>query len=128
MASHENNDEEEVKQPEDADQQRERREFLRTAGKAGVAAGLAHFMLLGGGVQKALAQQDTDCAEIANDVCRPSVENPDTCQANEGIPNTETGDSCKPAEDPDECSLPPYTVASGDQCPGQMSGDPDRVD
>lgn len=99
-----------------------RRDFLKRAGKTGIGAGLASFLLVGGPVKKALAAADNcvypyDESE-GEDVCVPYPnDNPDLCAS-----NRDTGDECKPSyEDTDWCANDGTT---GDQCPGG-AGDSD---
>jgi len=111
-----------------------RRQFLGNVGKAAMAGGLAHFLLLGRKAKKALAAGDICPAPYTNppDVCDPSDSNQDNCSP-EGAPSTvdecsaagdydrcdisgptEAGDLCNVSGD--RCTYAPYTAAAGDVC------------
>jgi hypothetical protein len=116
----------------------ERRQFIQKAGKAGLSAGLAHFLLVGGQARDAFAQADncqspytdsSDGCTVGNpDVCDPSdYATGDECVGYSGDsdacgPNGSTGDKCNGTSgDTDTCNSTPGTMTmppseSGDLC------------
>ena len=96
-----------------------RRRFLAKAGLAGAAAGLAHFMLLGGDTKKVFAANDA-CAtspftEAAGDVCAVSQSDDDKCVV---VGTTELGDECREQDDDEDTCTVVGRVVVGDECPG----------
>lgn len=101
-----------------------RRDFLKQAGRTGVGAGLASFLLVGGPVKKALAAAD-NCVypydeSKGEDVCEPTADpattNPDVCDPIDGT----KGDLCPaPSQyDRDVCVIRSSSpvVEAGDLC------------
>lgn len=87
----------------------DRREFMQQAGKAGIAGGLASFLLVGGVPKGAFAAEDDPaCAapydSNAGDTCQPITEaNPDLCPTtplDENSNGTVSGDECTPNPGP----------------------------
>lgn len=122
-----------------------RRRFLGKLGLAGVSAGLAHFLVLGGG-DKAWATI-ADCTPTPDSCPRPSswfsdrcsgAKLPDTCHADGddngdacGSGTDDSADACYEAnpgsgydtcaenvDNPDVCAGPPYNTGNGDECNG----------
>lgn len=103
-----------------------RRDFLKRMAATGAAAGLTHFVMLGG-ARKALAladctvsSPDSDCPNYVGDNCTAS--NPDSCQGS----GTSTSDDCD-IDSPDKClgGDPKYdacTASSPDVCNPSVSG------
>ena len=110
-----------------ADETLKRRRFLKDVGKAGAAASLAHFMVLGKGGEQVLAHEQ-GCNPSNTDVCDmgdPSEFDPDVCSPASYNVLTQTytpesGDSCSgPGEtqtDADECVDLGPTLDGGDEC------------
>lgn len=100
-----------------------RREYLKSAGKLGVGASLAHFLLIGGAQNRAFADEDA-CYNLVGDVCQPSDDNPDLC-GTDAITDDECVNGSGTGGDSDWCNSP-FTAASGDVCcsaDDQLGGD-----
>ncbi|MGI6459285.1 MAG: hypothetical protein ACOX5J_04195 [Candidatus Hydrogenedentales bacterium] len=91
------------------DQNQSRREFVRKASLAGLSAGFAHFLLVGGRLKKALAQ--TDLCETGQDLSSSTDEcnesNEDSCIYVDGSGGTikDKVDFCNPEYSPDLCKV-----------------------
>lgn len=107
-----------------------RRAFIGKMARAGGLAGLAHFLIVGGKLQKVLASAD-NCTtypwQSPQDACYPTRDNnPDVCVLQYNPPTAEVGDECAPSKgDTDQCHVersvnPAYEL--GDEC-GSVDAD-----
>jgi hypothetical protein len=86
---------------EQVQEEEPRRDFMKKAGSAGLAAGFAHFLLVGGEIKKAFAEADA-CPDGISDVCQPSQDNPDVCIQHGTPPTAFTGDECESGAEPED--------------------------
>lgn len=121
-----------------------RREFLRKAGQAGLSAGLASFLLIGGKLRTAAADfvptvSYDQCSPPYwesnpsgnDDACQLLATNPPAFERDDCLPPpNEAGDECVPPHDEDKCEEPKATRDGSDECSsaGLANGDMDVCD